>query len=64
MTCLPYNRMAKLGCDNLEMRSARRRRWSIDDARRAWYHGWRTARFSKRLLGNPQTSCLSNRNMV
>ena len=64
MDCLPYSRELMRRCDNLEMRSARRRRWSADEARRAWYHGWRTMRFSKRLLGNPQTSCLTHRNML
>ena len=48
---LPIQWLARKECQNIELKTARKRRWSIVTARASWYARYRQIRFSARMLG-------------
>jgi len=52
MPPLPIDAAARKLCNSLEARSARRRRWSVDPARREYYKRSRTIRYAARFAIN------------
>lgn len=48
------DRVAQKSCVNLEAKSGRHRRWSTDQARKAFYARSRAERYSRRLNGIPR----------
>lgn len=53
MPPLPIDAAARKSSDSPEARSTRRRRWSVDPARRDYYRRSRTARYAARFI-NPK----------
>lgn len=51
MTPNPINKDRRDGMSSLEARSARPRRYSIDQARADYYHESRTRRYARRMGG-------------
>lgn len=61
MPPLPIDSFARAHCDSPEARSARRRRYSTDPARRSYYNRSRAVRYAARFLGGSrEIACASS----